>query len=316
MNELPPAAGLGLGIDGGGTQTRWALALPSGAVVAEGSAAGLSALQLCATDATDATRAAHALLAGLCHEVLVAGRPARVWAGLSGYGGEGGRLRAWLAARFSIEAAHVTLSNDIEIAYRDHFTPGQGYLVYAGTGSIAALIDEAGVFHRAGGRGVLLDDGGGGYWIAREALRQVWRREDEAPGSWTGSALARALFAQIGGSDWAASRAFMYGQERGAVGRLALAVAAAADADPAALAILRRAGRELARLALAMHARYGPRPLVLSGRAAQLHPAIAEAMLAALPATMPMARRDTRAHRAAARLAAVAAAAAVERSPP
>ncbi len=303
MDKPPFSPALGLGIDCGGTRTRWALATWSGAIIAEGSAAGLSALQL---RGADGDGAAHAALAGLCRDALAAGRPTRVWAGLSGYGGGDAPLRAWLADRLSLGVEDVTLSSDMDIAYRDHFAPGQGYLVYAGTGSMAALIDEAGVLHRAGGRGVLLDDGGGGYWIAREALRQVWRREDEVPGSWTDSALARALFAHIGGADWAASRAFMYGGERGAVGRLALAVAAAAeiDADPAALAILRAAGGELARLALAMTARHGARPVVLSGRAARLHPLIAEAMRAALPATMRMEQKDTQAHCAAARLAA------------
>ena len=41
---------LGLGIDAGGTRTRWALADRAGAIVAEGEVAGLSALQM-ASDA-------------------------------------------------------------------------------------------------------------------------------------------------------------------------------------------------------------------------------------------------------------------------
>jgi glucosamine kinase len=144
----------------------------------------------------------------------------------------------------------------MEIAYRASFAPGEGYLVYAGTGSIGAFIDAAGQFHRAGGRGVVLDDGGGGFWIAREALRHIWRLEDEMPGAWQASPMARAVFDYVGGADWADSRQFIYGQERGAVGKLALAVAATADQDPAAT-ILRAAGRELARLALALTKRFG-----------------------------------------------------------
>ncbi|MDC8757944.1 BadF/BadG/BcrA/BcrD ATPase family protein [Janthinobacterium fluminis] len=293
--------GLGLGIDAGGTQTRWALAAPSGEIVAEGQLAGLSALQMGSADGRRAVRAA---FADLCGAVLEAGRPARVRAGLSGFGGDGALLGGWLAELLALPGQAVALCNDIHIAYLDSFAPGQGYLVYAGTGSIAAWLDTDGALHRAGGRGVTLDDGGGGFWIAREAMRQVWRREDECPGSWRGSALARALFAQIGGSDWALSRNFIYGQERGAIGKLALAVAAAADADPAALAILQQAGRELARLALALTARYGPRPVVLAGRASALHPAIAAAMRAALPAALALEQRVVRPHHAAARIAA------------
>ena len=294
---------LGLGIDAGGTQTRWALADSNGAIVASGAVDGLSALQM----NTDAGRAAlHATFAALSQAVLAVGQPAHVHAGLTGFGGDGAALAQSLATLLGLNPPDVTLCNDIEIAYLDSFAPGEGYLVYAGTGSIAAWIDGDGVFHRAGGRGVLLDDGGGGYWIAREALRQIWRREDEAPGSWTQSAMAHAVFEQIGGSDWDSSRQFMYGQDRGAIGRLALAVAASADADPLALEILQRAGQELARLALALTARHGARPVVLAGRAAQLHPAIAAAMRSALPVSLMMEQRTARSHEAAARLAAKA----------
>ncbi|MDZ5636680.1 N-acetylglucosamine kinase [Janthinobacterium sp. GMG1] len=295
---------LGLGIDAGGTQTRWALATADGAIVAEGAVEGLSALQM----SSDAGRAAvHATFAKLSQAVLAIGQPRAVVAGLTGFGGDDVVLAYMLAELLALEAVDVRLGNDIDIAYRDSFEPGEGYLVYAGTGSIAAWIDADGVFHRAGGRGVLLDDGGGGYWIAREALRHIWRREDEAPGSWQGSPMAGAVFAQLGGSDWSLSRAFMYGQDRGAIGRLALAVAASADTDPLALDILQRAGQELARLALALTTRYGPRPVVLAGRAAQLHPAIAVAMRAALPVSLMMEQKVARAHEAAAKLAARAA---------
>ncbi|APA70891.1 N-acetylglucosamine kinase [Janthinobacterium sp. 1_2014MBL_MicDiv] len=295
------AAVLGLGIDAGGTQTRWALAGADGAIVADGAVDGLSALQM----SSDAGRAAvHATFAQLCQAVLAVGQPRAVVAGLTGFGGDDVVLAQALAGLLALDVTDVRLCNDIEIAYRDSFAPGQGYLVYAGTGSIAAWIDTDGVFHRAGGRGVLLDDGGGGYWIAREALRQIWRREDEAPGSWQASPMAEAVFAHVGGSDWSLSRAFMYGQDRGTIGRLALAVAASAENDPLALDILQRAGQELARLALALVARHGPRPVVLAGRAAQLHPAMAAAMRAALPVSLQMEQRIARPHDAAARQAA------------
>ena len=297
---------LGLGIDAGGTQTRWALARADGAIVADGAVEGLSALQM---SSASGRAALHATFAKLARAVLAVGRPRAVVAGLTGFGGDDIALAQALAELLALDAADVSLCNDIEIAYRDSFAPGQGYLVYAGTGSIAAWIDQQGVFHRAGGRGVLLDDGGGGYWIAREALRQIWRREDEAPGSWQASPMAEAVFAHVGGSDWSLSRAFMYGEDRGSIGRLALAVAASADSDPLALDILQRAGQELARLALALTARHGPRPVVLAGRAAQLHPVIASAMRAALPVSLQMEQKVARPHEAAARQAAKAAAA-------
>jgi glucosamine kinase len=296
---------LGLGIDAGGTRTRWALADRAGAIVAEGEVAGLSATQM----ETGAGRTAlHGRFVHLASAVHAHGRPSAIRAGVTGFGGggdNGAQLQSWLAALFDLPAARITLCNDIEIAYAACFEPGEGYLVYAGTGSIGAWIDAAGVFHRAGGRGVVLDDGGGGFWIARTALRHIWRIEDERPGAWQASPMARAVFDYIGGSDWALSRQFIYGQERGAFGQLALAVAASADADPAAADILREAGRELARLAVALCARFGARPVALSGRAATLHPLIFETMRAGVPAGIPLAQAGSAAHLAAARAAAL-----------
>ncbi len=292
---------LGLGIDAGGTQTRWALADGRGAIVAEGSVVGLSGLQM-GTD--EGRKAVQAAFAELSQAVLACGQPARACAGLTGFGGDDATPVQWLAARLRLAPQHITVSNDVEIAYLDIFAPGAGYLVYAGTGSIAAYIDPDRAFHRAGGRGVGLDDGGGGYWIAREALRHIWRREDEAPGAWRASPMAHAVFAHVGGSDWAHTRQFMYGSERGTIGKLALAVAASAEQDPAARAILQQAGRELARIAQALVTRHGVRPVVLAGRAAELHPLIEQAMRDTLPPHVPLRRHTVQPHYAAARLAA------------
>ena len=288
---------LGLGIDAGGTQTRWALAAAPGTIAAEGAARGMSALQL---RSGDCLREA---LAELASAVLAHGRPTRVHAGLTGLGNEIDSLRALIAAPLGLEPHAVVVTSDIEIAYLDVFAPGEGYVVYAGTGSVAAFVDSAGVLHRAGGRGMLLDDGGGGSWIAREALRHVWRAEDERPGSWRESPLAAALFERIGGSDWSHSREFIYERDRGELGRLALAVAETADRDPASRAILAAAGGELARLARAMLQRHGPRPLALAGRVPQMHALIADSMRASLPQGATMRVCDSLGHHAAARLA-------------
>nr|WP_308937248.1 ATPase [Duganella sp. 1411] len=272
----------------------------AGTIVAEGGVGGMSALQMASDAGRDAVRGILTLLAA---QALAAGRPVAVCAGLTGFDGSAALPAQWLAELLGVAPAAVTVRNDIEIAYLDSFAPGEGYLVYAGTGSIAAWIAADGAFHRAGGRGVTLDDGGGGFWIAREAMRHIWRQEDEEPGAWRRSPMARAVFDHVGGSDWDASRRFIYGQDRGAIGRLALAVAASVDDDPVARGIAEQAGRELARIGLALVRRYGPRPIALGGRAATLHPLIAQAMRAALPAALPLIQRETQAHHAAARIA-------------
>lgn len=304
----PGAPALGLGLDAGGTQTRWALADASGRLIAEGHVAGLSGLML-------RHSAGRVALAQTAHQLAFAalahGRPTALYAGITGLAEADGPAAAQLRDIFSqalgLAPAAVHCGPDMDIAYRSAFAPGAGYLVYAGTGSIAAFIDAAGRMQRAGGRGAILGDEGSGYWIAREALAAVWRQEDLAPGSWRASALAQELFKAVGGSEWAATRGFVYGGERGAVGRLALAVAAAADAeqpDEPARALLRRAGAELARLALALTQRYGARPVVAAGRAMQLHPLIEAGLRAALPAGTPLAVRQLQPHRTAAQLAA------------
>ena len=301
MGKAETERTLGLGIDAGGTETRWALADPAGEVVAEGTVDGLSALMMARPAGREQV---HAAFSELAQAVLETGKPLRVCAGLTGFGGDGEVLVGWLSTLLGVRLDAITLCNDIEIACLDAFEPGQGYLVYAGTGSIAAFIDEHGEFHRAGGRGVVLDDAGGGFWIAREAMRRIWRQEDEQPGAWQDSPMAHAVFDHVGGSDWSFSRNFIYNRERGEIGKLALAVAMSAGADPAARHILLQAGRELARLALALVTRFGARPIVLSGRAAGLHPLIFEAMRADLPAGLNLQKRCATPHHAAARLAA------------
>ena len=295
----------GLGIDAGGTQTRWAIADVSGMIIADGQVAGLTGLQMLTESGRTHIREVFAALAAQVHRH---GLPARVTAGLTGLGDDNENLRAMLADALGVMSGCVKLGSDVEIAYQDVYAPGEGYLVYAGTGSIAAFIDDAGDLHRAGGHGVLLDDAGGGFWIAREALRVIWRNEDAQPDSWQNSPMAREIFARIGGSDWTHTRNFVYGSAsadvRGEIGKLALAVAAVAFDDPAARRILETAGEELARLGRVLTLRFGTRPVTLSGRVAQLHPLIAEAMRAALPDSTPFQVKTSDAHFAAARIAA------------
>jgi glucosamine kinase len=301
---------LGLGIDAGGTQTRWALATGSGEVLASGHVDGLTALSFGSHSGREHMKKA---LGELGAAVLLAGKgqPAQIVAGMTGFddGPERAELSALIAAPFDLTHEAVLLGGDVQVAYWGVFAPGEGYLVYAGTGSIAVYVDENGGHHRVGGLGGILDDAGSGFWIAIQALRAVWRAEDAQPGSAAPSPLGRLLFATIGGADWAASRNFVYAggfeANRGKVGRLALAVAAAANAgDPAALRILAEAGAELAHLANVLVSRFGVRPVALAGRVFELHPMIRESVRTALPPTVSLEARSSEAHVAAAWLAA------------
>jgi N-acetylglucosamine kinase-like BadF-type ATPase len=293
----------GLGIDAGGSQTRWALVGSDQSVLAEGSVAGFSALQL---GGEAGHRKVSEILKSLADQALGWGAVSGVHAGVTGFGGlqerSGQILHALLARHFKLPEAAIALSNDIELACLSAFEPGMGYLVYGGTGSIAGFIDAQKDFHRAGGRGGILDDGGSGYWITVEALRKIWRAEDERPGCWADSPMAVSLFKAIGGHDWSCSRKLIYGASRGQIGQLAIAVAAAADSDPQARDILQRAGHELGRLGIAMVARFGVRPIVLAGRVPQLHQLIEQSMRERLPPECDLRLVNLQAHIAAARL--------------
>lgn len=302
---LTPTSGpLGLGLDVGGTTTRWALAAAQGPVVLEGQAPGFSGLQL----ATDAGRGViAAVLAGIARSCQEAGQvPQGICAGVTGFDGDQpGPLRDALAQAFGVPGSAVLPYNDIELACRTAFAPGGGILVYAGTGSVAAHLDARGVVHRAGGRGGLIDDGGSGYWLAREALRAVWRLEDERPGAGLRSALGRALSQRLGGATWSDHRGGAYGASRGELGALALAVAEAArEGDAQALALLASAGDELARLARALLRLHGHRPVRLAGRVFELHPEVERALRWALPGVEVQPPEPMHAHRRAAALAA------------
>lgn len=299
----PPTPRAGLGLDAGGTQTRWAVARADGTLLAEGQAEGLSGLQMLSPEGR---RALQATLAGIAGQAWSLAPIGAVCAGLTGFDGDAaGPLLHTMAGTFRVPEPAVRLFNDIELACRAAFAPGEGILVYGGTGSVAAFVDAQGALHRAGGHGGLIDDGGSGYWIAREALRRVWRAEDEAPGGDARTALARHLFEAVGGSDWAHTRQWVYGASRGQLGTLAIAVAAAAhEGDEAAIDILRAAGLELARLGRVLLRRCGERPLALAGRVFELHPVVEASLRDDLKDHVLRPRETLQPHLAAARLAA------------
>lgn len=291
-----------LGLDAGGTGTRYVLVARDGQVLAEGQGPAMSGTQLLDAGGrigVDVT------LGGIARALPQL--PRAVVAGITGYDHVlAPEMLPRLTQVFGVEAGAAKAMSDIELLCRAAFNPGEGIVVYSGTGSIAALLDAMGYLHRAGGRGVTIDDAGGGHWIAREALKRVWRAEDEEPGSWQRSALAQALFEQVGGNEWHHTRQWVYGgpgASRGKLGELAGVVAGVAARDAAAMALLEQAGRELARLPQALMRRYGRHPLAVAGRIFELHPAVDRGFAAALPAGTEITPLREAPHQAAGRLA-------------
>jgi glucosamine kinase len=262
-----------LGIDMGGSATRWAW-LAEGGEVARGTAPGATAMIY------DAPRRAAFDAALRAVRAAVPGAVRGAHLGLTGAGfSADAAVRSAAAAALGLPEAVVSHENDAELAHRAAFGGGPGHLVLAGTGAIGIGLTEAG---RAvvGGRGPLIDDHGSAAWIAVQALAEVHRVLDET-GRFTGvEALARGL----GAGDWDDLRARVYGPDRGALGLMARAVAqAAAGGCATSAAILGRAGAEIARMADQLARRLGPAPVAVAGGVLALGPQVGTALRAACP---------------------------------
>ncbi len=295
---------LGLGIDAGGTATRWRLAEPGGQCVAQGSVDPLTGHLFSAA----AEERARQIIDGLSQTVTKSGQPLGIVAGITGLTRDTpaeATMRSLLAQAFRVPEARVFVAEDMWIAYLSYFALGEGILVYSGTGSIGYYLSETKDVIRVGGRGNLIDDGGSGFWIAREALKAVLRAEEESPGEGWTTPLGACLADALGGTEWNTVRSFVYGGDRGKIGSLARAVGeAATGGDKTALRILREAGGELARLANCLIKRIGPRPVALVGGSSRLHPIVADRFRDDLVAPVECITTDLDAALTAARLAA------------
>lgn len=269
-----------LGIDIGGTAARWVVVDDKGVELARGSANGATGHLFAPAE--------RARFEAMVTEIVRAAPRgiSAIHAGVTGLGPKAyADAKTILGAEFGISSGVITTGDDMELAYLSTFAPGEGHMVAAGTGSIGLHIPASGEAIRVGGRGILIDDGGSGTWIALTAINELYRQIDETGGAAHAQRLADALYAAIGGSSWDDVRAFVYSSDRGRIGILAQAVAAAAaDGDPLALSILSRAATELARLARALIARAGRLPVAFVGGVVDLHPTVRPAITGALTA--------------------------------
>ena len=265
-----------LGIDAGGSSTKWAVVDGAGRVLETGRVAPLSGHLYSGDSRGHAQDVLEALLVRVAPFA-----PSVALAGVTGLT-RGSAQAAWLGETitdvFTLERCAVI--GDMDLAYRAHYQPGEGIVLYAGTGSIAYHITRQLEVKRAGGRGYRIDDAGGGYWIGQRALRFTMRQMDA--GLPTDDPLSSAVLGQIGSSDWERVRAYVYASDRSAVSSLAPLVGVTAQqGSAAARQILELAGRELADLAGRLNAQVGELPITTVGGAWLVSPLIAEATRAA-----------------------------------
>lgn len=271
-----------LGLDVGGTASRWVACDTDGQVVARGSVGGATAHVF---NPAERQRLGTAL-GQVAEAVAAAGlEPIGLVGGLTGFGvAASDDIRLLASEALGLTQDRILVMDDIILAYAAHFQPGQGHLVSAGTGSIGVHVAADGTTTRVGGRGILIDDAGSGSWIALQALDQIYRVLDRTGSYDAVEALAEAIFTLVGGAEWHDVRQYVYAGDRGRIGALAVGVGRAAEAgDATALDILRQAGTELAGLAKALAARVGERPVAFIGGVLQLHPVIGAQIRAQLP---------------------------------
>lgn len=271
-----------LGLDVGGTASRWVACDPAGTVLARGKVGGATAHVFNPAERIRLAAVFTQLAAALTEHGL---KLVSLSGGLTGFGAAAADEIAGLAQQaLGLPRTAILLMDDIILAYAAHFQPGAGHLVSAGTGSIGIHVGATGDVVRVGGRGILIDDAGSGSWIALKALDQLYRTLDHTGSFASRQILADQIFALVGGSGWHDVRQYVYAGDRGRIGALAVGVARAAElGDDLALEILRQAGAELALLAQAMQARAGTLPVAVIGGVLTLHPSIFEALTAQLP---------------------------------
>ncbi|MCZ2099088.1 MAG: hypothetical protein LC121_23075 [Anaerolineae bacterium] len=240
-----------VGIDGGGSAVRVVVTTPDLTLLgqAEGGAVNPGTVGRAAAAVTiqNAVRAALDA-AGVSHE-----RVAVVGIGVAGAAAS--HSAGWLREVVSgvTPGARVVPSADYEIALVGALGRRRGVLILAGTGSLAYGVNARGRSALAGGWGYLLGDEGSGYWLGLEGLRAVVRAADgRGPQTALSAALLEAL--ELSGARDLIAWLYRAGVPRTpAIARLAeVVLAAAADGDPAAGALVARGAQELAHAARAV----------------------------------------------------------------
>jgi N-acetylglucosamine kinase-like BadF-type ATPase len=243
-----------LGVDGGGTKTRFLLIDEAGAVLAshlEGPAYYLE-IGLDELSRMLARGIAQILLQGRLREEDLS----YTFLGLPAYGEDSKLLPALDAAPAqALPHGRYRCDNDMVCGWAGALAGGDGINIVAGTGSIA-YGEFAGRKARAGGWGELFGDEGSSYWLAREGLRLFSRMSDGRSPRGPLYEHVRQYFTLTSDLDLCAA---IYGKDiaqRSQFAQLArLIVAAAGEGDRAALELLQSAAQELADLIDAVRAR-------------------------------------------------------------
>jgi N-acetylglucosamine kinase-like BadF-type ATPase len=234
-----------LGVDGGQSGTTAVIGDQTGRVLGTGEA-GPCNHAAAAEGRARLERAVNGSLESACAQAGL--DPATVVFEAACFGMSGGPEDKRIILAGILRTPRLIVTDDAAIALAGATSSGQGIITIAGTGSIAFGRNAESRTARAGGWGHIFGDAGGGFDIARQALRAVLRMEEgwgpatnlrqkllEATGSQTANEMMHRFYTE----EWPRSR----------VAALApLVDTAATEGDALAGAILDSAAQELAML--------------------------------------------------------------------
>ena len=234
-----------LGVDGGGTKTRFLLVDESGKVLAshlEGPAyyleIGLHGLREMLTRGIGQT-----LQEGRVSEQALS----RAFLALPAYGEDSSLLPDLDdAAAQALPHRRYSCGNDMVCGWAGALAGADGINIVSGTGSIA-YGEFAGHDARAGGWGELFSDEGSSYWLAREGLRLFARMSDGRSPRGSLYEHVRRHFSLRSDLDLCAAIYGKIAAQRSQFAQLSrLVIVAAKDGDRAALALIESGAQELA----------------------------------------------------------------------
>ena len=232
--------GLTLGVEGGGTKTDWVLVGRDGVVVRSGQ---LPAANLKLISDDDLTRIFNVLPDAQRVGVFLAGC-------LTTQDHE--RLKRLAISRWP--AARLALGNDRDSGFATALGEQDGIIVISGTGAVVqGRCGER--REKAGGWGHILGDRGGGYDLARHALRKILLRYDMEA---TISPLASDVLAALNLNELPQLVDWIHNTDKMSVARLAPVIFRAAEnGDGDMLALIKHRARDLAEFTYAVAKRLG-----------------------------------------------------------
>ena len=234
-----------LGVDGGGSKTRFLLTDEHGNVLGTHTAGSAYHLEI-GLDALEAMLA-HGIASTLQQAAVAPSELTFAFLGLPAYG-EDRSLQARLdaAPAAALPTGRYRCGNDVVCGWAGALAGSDGINIVAGTGSIA-YGEYGGRSARAGGWGELFSDEGSAHWLAREGLRLFSRMSDGRSPRGALHGILRRHFSLQDDLDLCAA---IYGKsmaQRSQLAQLSRLVAEAANAgDPAAGALFTQAATELA----------------------------------------------------------------------